>query len=80
MHNLLGVLTLDKQELLTSMYSQGRTFRDEFKIRSTLKSVDLPSTPFIQTRTVLSLEHEAKRCPEGEKATPMTASEWPQNL
>ena len=46
----------------------------------TLKSVDRPSTPLIQTRTVRSLEQEANRWPEGEKATPITASECPQNL
>ena len=45
-----------------------------------LNSVDLPSTPFSQSRTILSLLQDAIMLPDGVNVTPVTASEWPQNL
>ena len=45
-----------------------------------LKSELRPSTLFTQSLTVLSLEHEANRFPDGENLTHVTGAEWPQNL
>ena len=45
-----------------------------------LKSELRPSTLFTQSLTVLSLEHDANRFPDGENLTQVTGAEWPQNL
>jgi hypothetical protein len=45
-----------------------------------LISVDSPRSEFFQTRTVLSLEHEASRRPDGENFTQSTESVCPLYL
>ena len=49
---------------------------DEWALKSELR----PSTLLTHSLTVLSLEQDAKRFPEGENFTQVTGAEWPQNL
>ena len=86
--NELTNLCLDVVQILTDLSSEAVTNLLPSGLKSTLlmaevwalKSVLRPSTLLTHNLTHLSLEQEARRLPEGENLTPMTASAWPQNL
>ena len=86
--NELTNLCLDVVQILTDLSSEAVTNLLPSGLKSTLliaavwalKSVLRPSMLLTHNLTVLSLEQEAKRLPEGENLTPMTASAWPTNL